>query len=201
MFSSPSVLQPVWMKHLMNQPEEQRLKEQKAEKTSETVYQGRFIKVLKETYRFDGKNPHVCDIVQHPGAVGILPIAQDGKLLLIRQWRRATNEILIEIPAGLLEKGEDPAACAGRELQEETGFKARDIIPLGFFYTAPGFTNEKVHLFLGYGLEEAPLPPDEHEVIEVHPITLDEALGLIDTKRIIDAKTIVAILRYARNPL
>lgn len=184
----------------MNQAEEQQRKEARAAKTSETVYQGRFITVRKETYTFQEGPPHVTDIVKHPGAVGVLPIASDGKLLLIRQWRRAVGEILIEIPAGLLEKGEDAMACAGRELQEETGFRAKKLVPLGFIYTAPGFTNEKIQLFVGSGLEEAPLPPDEHEAIDLHPVSLNEALALIDTGRIIDAKTIVAILRYSRNP-
>jgi ADP-ribose pyrophosphatase len=183
----------------MNQSEQQMLKEQKASLTSETAYQGRFITVRRETYQWKDEPSHVCDIVEHPGAVAILPITSDGRLLLIRQWRRAAREIMIEVPAGILEKGEDILACAGRELQEETGYRAREITPLGFFYTTPGFTNEKLYLFIGKDLEEAPLPPDAHEAIDLHPLSLDEALGLIESGGINDAKTIVAILRYARR--
>lgn len=185
----------------MNQSEQQKLKEQKADLKSETAYQGRFITVKRQTYQWKDEPSHVSDLVEHPGAVAILPITSDGRLLLIRQWRRSVGEILIEVPAGILEKGEEVRACAGRELQEETGYRAREIIPLGFFYTTPGFTNERLYLFIGKGLEEAPLPPDEHEAIDLHPLSLDEAISLIEMGGIIDAKTIVAILRYARMSL
>jgi ADP-ribose pyrophosphatase len=155
--------------------------------------------VRQDVYQWEGEPPHACDLVLHPGAVAILPIAADGRLLLIRQWRRAVGEILIEIPAGILEKGEEAAACANRELQEETGFRAKTLVPIGSLYTAPGFCNEKIHLYLASDLEESPLPPDAHEAIDLHTVSLEEALDLIETNRIIDAKTIAAVLRYARR--
>lgn len=185
----------------MNQAEQQRDKEQKATVLSETVYKGSFITVRKEIYKWEEEPSHACDIVSHHGAVAILPITSDGRLLLIRQWRRAVREILIEIPAGILEKGEEIMACANRELQEETGFRARQLMSMGSFYTSPGFCNEKLHLFIARDLEEDPLPPDAHEAIDLYPIAVDDALALIETGRIVDAKTIVAILRFVSQKL
>ncbi len=183
----------------MNRSKEQREKEQRANIHSKMLYEGNLFSVQKVIYEWPHEPPLARELVIHPGAVAILPIMTDGRLLTIRQWRSAASEILIEIPAGVLEPGEEIAVCADRELREETGFRARTWKSLGTIYSAPGFTNEKLYLFIATGLEEDPLSPDEHEAIDLHPLTLEEALTLIETGVITDAKTIVAILRYARE--
>lgn len=159
------------------------------------MYQGRIIQLKLETYRFDHRTK-VAEIIHHPGAAVILPIDPEGRLLFIRQWRRAIGEITIELPAGTLEKNEEPIACAKRELQEETGFAARKLTSLGGFYTAPGFCDEYLHLFLAEELYPSPLPPDDDEVIELFPLTASEARQLIEQNKIHDAKTLVGILKY-----
>lgn len=154
------------------------------------------ISVRSDTYAFNP--PHQWDVVLHPGAVAVLPVDKQGNLLLIQQWRRAASQILLEIPAGILEEGEIPAETAQRELQEEIGFLAEELIPLGGIYTAAGFSNEYIHLFLGRKLVESSLPQDLHEAIDLVQMSLKEALHLIDTHQITDAKTICAILKYSR---
>ena len=96
------------------------------------------------------------EVVTHPGAAAILPIDEEGNLVLIKQWRHAVREILIEVPAGVLEKGEEPIICAQRELQEETGYKAHKLSPLGGFFTASGFCNEYIFLFLAKDFRKLP---------------------------------------------
>lgn len=159
----------------------------------ETIYRGRII-----TLRVDTINNHRWDIIDHPGAAAILPIDAQENLILVKQWRRAVETILLEIPAGTLEKGEDPLECASRELQEETGFKASEMISLGTIYSAPGFCSEKLHLFLARDLSESYLPHDETEAIDVCKISLKEALQMIDRHELHDAKTVAAIFLYLR---
>lgn len=175
--------------------QEQKEREESAPKTSALIHQGRIIALYEERFGFNP--PKTYDIISHPGAVAILPITDKGELLLISQWRRAAGKILLEIPAGTLEVGEESAACAQRELQEETGFRAACLTPFGGCFSAPGFCTEYLHLFLATKLEPAPLPHDEEEAIDLAPCPLDIALKMIDNGEICDAKTIVAILKYA----
>ncbi|MBY0529847.1 MAG: NUDIX hydrolase [Rhabdochlamydiaceae bacterium] len=159
----------------------------------ELIYQGRTIAL-----RSDRWQQHAWDIVLHPGAVVIVPITQEGKILMVRQWRRAVNKILIELPAGTLEENEAVASCAQRELQEETGYRSNELISLGGFYSAPGFCSEYLHLFLALQLEAAPLKPDSDEAIDVISMTVSEAWEQIKTQQICDAKTIAGVARYAQ---
>ena len=154
------------------------------------------ISVRADTFAFDP--PHTWDIVTHPGAVAVLPVTRGGNLILIYQWRRAVGKILLEIPAGVLEKGEKPEKAAQRELQEEIGYVARELTSLGGIHTAAGFADEYIHLFVGRKLEESALPKDAHEAIDVVEMPLAQALELIDRHTITDAKTICSILKYAR---
>ena len=182
---------------------------QKAESQAETenrahveqtwVYQGRFIRVRKEILYIKESAPRVWESIIHPGAVGILPIDARGNLILVEQWRRAVEKILIEIPAGGIEPGEEPLACAQRELQEEVGYKADNLIPIGGCYAAPGMSTEYVHLFIAKDLEESYLEADEYEAIDLRIVSLPEALSWIEEGIICDAKTIVGILRYAAS--
>lgn len=138
------------------------------------------------------------EVVIHPGAVGIIALDADDRLVLVRQYRAAADRILLEIPAGTLEHGEDPVECAVRELQEETNYKPNTITPFGGIYVAPGYLTEYIHLFLATDLVESLLPPDAGELIEVVKLSLDEALDRIDTGEICDGKSTTAILRLWR---
>ncbi len=157
------------------------------------VHQGRIVSL-----RTDRWKDHVWDIVLHPGAVVILPVLPDGRLLLVKQWRRAIGRILVELPAGTLETHEPVAVCAQRELQEETGFFSHELISLGGFYSAPGFCSEYLHFFLALQLEKAPLAPDEDEAIDLLTLTLDEVWEMIRTGEICDSKTIAGVARYVQ---
>jgi ADP-ribose pyrophosphatase len=144
--------------------------------------------------------------VWHPGAVTIVALDPDDRMLLVRQWRVAAGRSLLELPAGTLDvvggKPEDPEAAARRELEEETGYRARTWRKGSTFWTAPGFATELMHLFLASDLEpahEGRLGPDEDERLELRRATLDEALGLIDDGTIADAKSIVGILALQRE--
>jgi ADP-ribose pyrophosphatase len=125
-----------------------------------------------------------------------VPVANDGRLLLVKQWRHPAAKVLTELPAGTLEAGEEPRLCAERELQEEAGFKPTTLTSLGGFFSAPGFCTEYLHLFVAEGLVESRLPGDIDEHIELYPVTLDEALALIEDGSICDAKSVAGILRY-----
>jgi ADP-ribose pyrophosphatase len=142
--------------------------------------------------------PQSKEVVRHPGAVAILPVQGDGQICLIRNLRRTVNETLIEVPAGTLDPGESPDACARRELTEETGYVAGELHSLGWFYISPGILDERIHLFVATELtkQSQNLMPDEQ--IENLILPLDDALAMIETGEIHEAKTIVALLRFAR---
>lgn len=173
----------------------QRDLEKKSLVETKWVYKGRIVNLKLETYQLEGRTK-VAEIIHHSGAIVIIPIDEEGRILLVQQWRRAVREITIELPAGTLEQNEDPLDCAKRELQEETGFAAKKITPLGGFYTAPGFCDEYLHLFLAEHLHHSPLEPDDDEMIDVLPVTVKEAKHMIEHNQIRDAKTIAGILRY-----
>lgn len=159
------------------------------------AYQGKIFSVFTETLKNENKLLRTWDTVVHPGAVGILPIDDKGDLVLIKQWRRSVQQVLIEISAGTLEKNETPLECAKRELEEETGLKATNWSPLGQFYSSPGYCSEILHLFLAFGLEQRTAAPCEDESIDIFKISLEKALEGIQNNTICDAKTIIAILR------
>lgn len=138
------------------------------------------------------------EVIVHPGAVVILPVLDDQTILLIRNRRYALNQVLVELPAGTLEKGEDPINCAGRELLEETGYRAKRLKPMASFYASPGILTEKMHVFVAYDLEKKQQDLDLGEQIEVMPVTLGDALEMIRTGEIQDSKTISALLMYER---
>lgn len=162
----------------------------------ETLYSGRMITVKRHQVLLPDGKQGMREVVEHPGAVAVLPILADGHLLLIRQYRKAVEESLIEIPAGKLESGELPEACARRELSEETGLTAEKLQFLYSFYTSPGFANERIYLFLAWiGKDSVQRPPslDEDEFVEPFAVTLEEGLRWVMDGRIKDAKTALAI--------
>ena len=141
---------------------------------------------------------HKREVVVHPGAVVILGMLDDEQVLLIRNRRYAVGQVLLELPAGTLEKKEDPMNCAGRELLEETGYLARRLKPIGSYFTSPGILSEKMYAFAAYDLVKKESALEEGEEIEVEPTSLDEAIAMIGDGRIQDAKTIATLLMYDR---
>jgi len=133
-------------------------------------------------------------IVEHPGAVAIVPVHADGDVVLLKQFRPSIGEELYEIPAGTIEKGEAPLATAKREIIEETGFKAKQWSKVGEFYSAPGFCTELMHLYVARGLSPATAEGDEDEILKPVRMSMDAALKLIRTRKIRDAKTIAGLL-------
>jgi ADP-ribose pyrophosphatase len=128
----------------------------------------------------------------------VLPMLDDKNIILIRTKRYATGQLLIELPAGTLEKNENPMNCAGRELLEETGYLAGRIQPIGTFYTSPGILSERMYAFVATNLEKRESALEEGEEIEVFKATLEEAIGMIKTGQIADGKTIATLLMYDR---
>ncbi|MBM3199235.1 MAG: NUDIX hydrolase [Chlamydiae bacterium] len=181
---------------MQGRAERQQEQELAATKKQSLIHQGRIVGLYQDTLLLPTKGSSTFDLVKHPGAVAILPINEEGKLLLIRQWRRAVQEILVEIPAGTLELGEEPLSCAERELREETGFQAKSLSCLGGFYTVPGFCNEYIHLFLATHLTYAPLIAEDTDDIDLFPCTWEEALHLVVTGKIRDSKTLTALFLY-----
>src|SRR5213595_569376 len=138
------------------------------------------------------------EVVVHPGAVVILPFLDAGTILLIRNRRYAVGQILIELPAGTIEKGEDPINCAGRELLEETGHLAKRIKPIASFFTSPGILSEKMHAFAAYDLQKEHQALEEGEEIDVHSVPFDQAIAMIKTGEIADGKSIATLLMYEK---
>ncbi|MDF2535878.1 MAG: act [Bacillales bacterium] len=163
--------------------------------STEKIFEGRVIKVQVDQVELPNGAIHSREIVKHPGAVGIIAITNEGKLILVDQFRKPCECGLLEIPAGKLEKDEPPNHTAGRELEEETGLKAESLELLYTFYTAPGFSDELFYLYLANGISkiENPASADEDEFVDVIEVTLDEAEQLIVDGKIRDAKTIMAV--------
>lgn len=170
------------------------------EKTTATrrIYDGRVIHLDVLDVELPNGQTSMREIVRHPGAVAVVPLDNQNNVLMVRQFRMAAGKIMLEIPAGTLKPGEDPALCADRELQEEVGHRADKMEPLGAFYVAPGYTTERIFLYLATGLVQARLPMDEDEFIEVEHVPLTEAIRLVTSGEIDDGKTINGILRVAR---
>ena len=174
---------------------------------SRRVYSGRVISLDVDTVNFPNGTSGELEMVRHPGASAVIPFlddpaAADPRVVLIRQYRYAADGYLYEIPAGRLDPGETPAECALRELREETGYSARNVIPLTTFFTTPGFTDEKIHLFAATGLEPGEASLESDEILELHPTPLSTAVGMVKTGEIIDGKSMLGILlsahRFAR---
>ena len=173
---------------------------------SRVVHEGHYMEFRVDTIeRADGSRG-TRDVVGHPGAVAVLAVDDDGRLLMVRQWRVPAGRALLEIPAGTLDVHdgvtEDPDLCARRELEEETGHRARDWRKLAAFWTAPGFATELMHLYLATGIAgvdaDGRLAPDEDERLELRAVPLDEAVGLVLDGTIRDAKSILGILWLER---
>ncbi len=166
---------------------------------STRVYSGRILDLDVDRVRFPDGSVGELEMIRHPGAAAVVPFASDPagenpQLLLIRQYRYAAERAIYEIPAGRLDPGETPLECATRELLEETGCTAERVEPLIAIYTTPGFTDEKIHLFMATGLTMGESQLEADEFIEVVTFPLSEVLQMIERGEIVDGKTLVAIL-------
>jgi len=159
-----------------------------------TVYKGRVGEFNLEEARLPNGRTVQLEILRHPGASAIVPLQEDGQVVMIRQYRYAAGGMIDEIPAGRLDPGEAPLDCAQRELAEEVGQKASKWERLGVIWTTPGFTDEKIHLFLASHLKPVSQALEHDEVIEVVKRPLEEALAMIRQGQIMDGKTICALM-------
>ena len=162
----------------------------------EIVFTGRVLDVGIENHQMPDGRQSSFEIIRHPGGAAVLPVLPDGRVLLIRQFRPAIGEMIYEIPAGRLEPGESAQECAGRELMEEVGYSAAQIVPLGGFWSTVGFCDEYIHLFLGRDLTVAEQNLEPDEIIELCPMTFTEALEKAKDGEILDSKTQLALLLY-----
>ncbi|RWR15034.1 NUDIX domain-containing protein [Siminovitchia fortis] len=163
--------------------------------STETIFEGKIISVQVDEVELPNGKLSKREIVRHPGAVALIALTDENKIVMVEQYRKPLERSLLEIPAGKLEPGEEPAATAERELEEETGYRAGKMEYISSFYTSPGFADEIIHLYLATGLEkvENPADGDEDEFVELFELTLEEALECIRNERIYDAKTVFAV--------
>jgi ADP-ribose pyrophosphatase len=163
----------------------------------QVVYDGR-VKVRLDRVIEPSGHEVVREIIVHPGAVCIVARPDPEQVILIRQYRHAAGCQLLEIPAGTLHPGEDPLECAIRELEEETGYQAARMIERARFWTTPGFTDEFMYLYEAAGLVKTQINPDEDEMIEVDIVSRQDALRMVDSGQIQDAKSILGLLRVLK---
>ncbi|WP_404329180.1 NUDIX hydrolase [Mesobacillus maritimus] len=162
---------------------------------TEQIFSGRVISLQVEEVELPNGKTSKREIIKHPGAVAVIAITDDEKIVMVEQYRKALERTIIEIPAGKLEKDEEPKGCAIRELEEETGYECQNIDWLISFYTSPGFADELVHLYVATGLKKKidAAALDEDEFVNVVEVSLGEAVELMKDQKIYDAKTAFAV--------
>ena len=161
---------------------------------SETVYHGRAFNVRRDEIRLpDGKAARL-DIVDHVGAVTLVPVDDQRRIWFVRQYRHPAGEVLLELPAGTIEPGEPPLECARREIREEIGMAAGRLEPLGEYFLAPGYSSEYMHVFLATGLHPDPLPGDTDEFLSTEAIPVEEVYRMAEKGKIRDAKTLASLM-------
>lgn len=161
---------------------------------SQRVYEGRLINLRVDTIRLENGQLVKREIVEHPGAVAIVALDEDDSVILVRQFRKAAERELLEIPAGTLEAGEEPITCAHRELREETGYRAERLEPIGSFYSSPGFCTECIRLYLATGLQKGCSTPEGDELIKTVKVPLSDIPAMVSQGEICDGKTIAGLL-------
>ena len=167
--------------------------------STERLHKGKVVNLDLDTVRFPDGSTGQLEMVRHPGASAVValldePRSPDPRVLLIRQFRHAADDFIWEIPAGRLDPGETPSTCAHRELEEETGMSADVLSRLTTIYTTPGFTDEKIHLFLAHELKKGTHKREADEFMEVHTRRWSEAMNMIRSGEISDGKTLVALM-------
>ncbi|MEK4629335.1 MAG: NUDIX hydrolase [Solibacillus sp.] len=168
---------------------------------SEEIYTGKVISLKVDDVKLPNGEMSKREIINHPGAVAVIAITENNKILLVEQYRKALERSIIEIPAGKLEKGEEPIVTARRELEEETGYTTDYLQFVQAFATSPGFADEIIHVFLAEKLTKLSTPAelDEDEFVELLEVSLEEAEAMIADGRIFDAKTAFAVLWLKMN--
>ncbi|GGP10357.1 NUDIX hydrolase [Oceanobacillus neutriphilus] len=164
--------------------------------TSKKIFEGNIIDVQLDEVKLPNGETAKRELVYHPGAVAVIPITADNKIVLVEQYRKPLERTLVEIPAGKLEENENPLTAAVRELEEETGYTTTNLSQVTSFYTSPGFANELVYVYITNDLIKMENPPagDDDEFVEIMEVTLEEAKKLVEEGRIQDAKTNYAVL-------
>jgi len=161
----------------------------------EYIFKGEIINLRVDTVTTPSGNTATRELVEHPGGVCVVPLDSDGNVIMEWQYRRPFDTNTFEIPAGKLHYGEDPLECGKRELEEETGMRAKKYIPLGKIYPTPGFCGEIIHMYLAMDLYEGEVNRDEDEFMEIERVPLSSLVDKILSGEIIDAKTCVAIMK------
>ncbi len=165
---------------------------------SERVYEGRILNLRVDTVELPNRKYSRREIVEHGSSVMIIPVLQDDSVLMVKQYRKAIDKVVLEFPAGLIESGEDPKEAALRELQEEVGVAAKKIDYLYDFYTSPGFTNERINVFIASDLYDSDLSCDEDEFLEIVKVKIEDLIDMLHNYEINDAKSIIAA-QYLEN--
>lgn len=171
--------------------------------STERIYTGKVVNLDRDTVRFPDGSTGQLEMVRHPGASAVVPLldeprSPDPRVLLIRQFRHAADDFIWEIPAGRLDPGETPSTCANRELEEETGMSTDSLSRLTTIFTTPGFTDERIHIFLAHGLKPGKHRREPDEFMEVQTRKWSEAMTMIRNGEIKDAKTLVGLM-YVEN--
>ncbi|MBM4121334.1 MAG: NUDIX hydrolase [Nitrospira sp.] len=157
------------------------------------IFRGRILTLNLETARLPNGTSVELEIIRHPGAAAVVPVKDDGTVVLIRQYRHAAGGFIYEIPAGKLQPNEEPLICAARELEEEIGYRAASLELLTSIFTAPGFADEVIHIYKGTGLVPGNQQLDQDEVLKIVEVPLHEALTMIQDGTIRDAKTVIGL--------
>lgn len=165
--------------------------------SSKEIYRGRVVTLSLDEVELPNGNRCSLEMIRHPGAAAVVPIDDEGRVVMIRQYRYATAGWLLEVPAGKLDPGESPQVCAAREVEEETGLRPKTLDPLGWIWTTPGFTDEKIWLFRARDLVQGTQELQQDELLEVVKMPLADAVEAALTGQIVDAKSICALLRAA----
>lgn len=163
-----------------------------------TVYEGIVVNVRRDIAELQNGEKVGREVVEHPGGVGIVPVTNDNKVLMVRQYRYPMEEELLEIPAGKLSEGEDPFDCAVRELSEETGCTAGKYVDLGASYPSPGFCKEILYIYLALDLRQGEMHLDENELLCVEPVAMDELIDKIMANELPDGKSMIGIMKAKR---
>lgn len=163
---------------------------------SENIFNGKILKLRVDEVMLSNGDKTTREIVEHNGAVAIIPLIDEERMFLVKQFRKAIEKELIELPAGKIEKEEDPKECALRELEEEIGYKAGHIQKLLSIYTSPGFSNEIIHIYVAGDLKKTKINRDDDELMDIIEVSINEAKNMMDEGKIMDAKTITGILAY-----
>jgi ADP-ribose pyrophosphatase len=161
---------------------------------SEIIFKGALFDVERDRLREENGIEIIREVVRHPGGAGALPLFDDGRVALVKQYRHPACRELLEIPAGRIEEGETPEMCAAREMEQETGFRAGRIEKLAEFYTTPGFCEERLHVYLATDLTPSSQALDHDELVEVVYLPFAEAAQMAESGEIEDSKTIIALL-------